>query len=167
MVYPYNGHPSWTNLGVRNLPRVFTPQCAVETRTHNLSIASPTLYRNTTTPPSLLSSATHVWLQVLLLLRQFSQNLCSPSTCPKAQHLYWSVTWVVLRCQRSAGSRTESNLEMTRYVQRWVIWQASPLHGLVVCGLNTPASTCAEQQMSLASQSHLLPSVSSVSDCLL
>jgi len=25
MVYPYNGHPSWTNLGVRNLPRVFTP----------------------------------------------------------------------------------------------------------------------------------------------
>ena len=23
MVYPYNGHPSWTNLGVRNLPRVF------------------------------------------------------------------------------------------------------------------------------------------------
>ena len=34
-----NGHPSWTNLGVRNLPRVFTPQCAAETRTHDLSIA--------------------------------------------------------------------------------------------------------------------------------
>ena len=49
MVYPYNGHPSWTNLGVRNLPRVFTLQCAVETRTHDLSIASPTLYHNTTT----------------------------------------------------------------------------------------------------------------------
>lgn len=113
---------------------------------------------------SLLSSGAYVWLQVLLLRHQFSQNLCSPSTCPKARHLYWNVTWVVLHCQTSAGSRTESNLETTQYVQRWVIWLASPLLGLVACGLNTPASMCAKQQMSLASHRHLLPSVSSVSD---
>ena len=37
-------------LGVRNLPRVFTPWCPAETRTCDLFIASPTLYSNTTTP---------------------------------------------------------------------------------------------------------------------
>ena len=39
------------HVGVRNLPRVFTPWCPAETRTCDLLIASPTLYRNTTTPP--------------------------------------------------------------------------------------------------------------------
>ena len=37
---------------VRNLPRVFTPWCPAKTRTCDLLIASPTPYRNTTTPPS-------------------------------------------------------------------------------------------------------------------
>jgi len=36
---------------VKNLPRVFTPWCPAETRTHDLLIATPTLYRNTTSPP--------------------------------------------------------------------------------------------------------------------
>jgi len=36
---------------VINLPRVFTPWCPAETRICDLLIASPTLYRNTTTPP--------------------------------------------------------------------------------------------------------------------
>ena len=35
------------NIGVRNLPRVFTPWCPAETRTRDLLIASSTLYRNT------------------------------------------------------------------------------------------------------------------------
>ena len=37
--------------GAKNLPRVFTPWCPAETRTCDLLIESPTLYRNVTTPP--------------------------------------------------------------------------------------------------------------------
>ena len=51
---PVPTYTAWwqRHIGVRNLPRVFTPWRKAETRTHDLLIASPTLYRNTTTPPT-------------------------------------------------------------------------------------------------------------------
>jgi len=50
---PVQSYTAWWqgHIGVRNLPRVFTPWRPAETRTHDLLIASPTPYRNTTTPP--------------------------------------------------------------------------------------------------------------------
>ena len=49
---PVPNYTAWwqRHIGVRNLPRVFTPQCPAETRTHDLLMANPTLYRNTTMP---------------------------------------------------------------------------------------------------------------------
>ena len=47
---PVPSYIAWwqRHIGVRHLPRVFTPWCPAETRTRDLLIASPTLYHNTT-----------------------------------------------------------------------------------------------------------------------
>jgi len=58
---------------VRNLPRVFTLWCPAETRTCDRLIASPTLYRNTTTSPVKHITAylnLHPILRLPLRLRQ-------------------------------------------------------------------------------------------------
>ena len=49
---PVPSYTAWwqRNIGVRNLPKVFTPCCPAETRTCDLLIASPTLYCDATTP---------------------------------------------------------------------------------------------------------------------
>ena len=52
-LWPVPSYTAWwqRHIRVRNLPRVFTPWCPAETRTRDLLTASPTPYRNTTTPP--------------------------------------------------------------------------------------------------------------------
>jgi len=50
MVYSYNGHPSWTNHRCEKLAQSFYAIVPAETRTRDLLIANPTLYRDTTTP---------------------------------------------------------------------------------------------------------------------
>ena len=53
---PVPSYTAWWQryISVRNLPRVFTPWCPAETRTRDLLITSPTLYRNTTMPTSFI-----------------------------------------------------------------------------------------------------------------
>ena len=73
---PVPSYTAWRqrHIGVRNLPRVYTLWCPAETQTHDLLIASPTLYRNTTMPPSLL------YQDVLLPFAPWSESFGSNRT---------------------------------------------------------------------------------------
>ena len=67
------------HIGVRNLPRVFTPWRPAETRTHDLLIASPTLYRNTTTPSTVTVGYLRIYINYWLHVRYSIADVLSSS----------------------------------------------------------------------------------------
>jgi len=66
---PVPSYTAWwqRHIGVRNLPKVFTPWCLADTRTCDLSIANLTPYCNTMTPPTTSTvKSQHILLFMLL-----------------------------------------------------------------------------------------------------